>query len=315
MLDLSVVIVNWNTCEFLRRCLTLVLSESSGLELEVIVVDNASQDESLNMLATEFPEVEVIANATNVGFAAANNQAIARATARYLVLLNPDTEIIDEALVKMVNYLDQHPTVGVVGPKLVSPTGTVQGGAAGYDPSLVTVFTYALMLHSLFPHRVRSLWLAKKAYKAAEIEVDWVAGACLMIRASTIRQVGLLNTSYFMYAEDIEWCHRIKRAGWRLVCLSEASVVHCIGASTRQKGREFARHNIKGLDTYYRSRYSNVTRLVLHFGAGIGFLLRAIIYRVSRRFGVHREYYTESQVIMWECVKSSFGYLVKPFDS
>jgi GT2 family glycosyltransferase len=312
MIDLSVIVVNWNTCEFLRGCLASVLAESAELALELLVIDNDSQDDSLNMLATEFPQATVIANTANVGFAAANNQGIALATGRHVVLLNPDTKVVDKALAKMVTYLDQHPSVGVVGPKLMLPDGTIQGGAAGHDPSPGTVFAYALVLHSLFPHRVRGLWLAKENYQAAENDVDWVAGACLMVRAPVIQQVGPMDTSFFMYAEDIEWCYRIKKAGWRIVCLSSTSVIHHIGGSTRQKGYGFVRQNIRGLDTYYRSRYSSILRAILHFWGGFGFLLRTTIYQILSWIR-HDKKCTESRLIMWECAKSSFDCLLNSF--
>lgn len=314
MTDLSVIIVNWNTCAYLRDCLASVLSQSEGLSLQIVVVDNASTDGSLEMLADEFPRVQVVANQENVGFAAANNQGIDQATGRHLLLLNPDTRIVDRALVEMVRYLDDHPKVAVVGPRLVLPDGTIQGGAAGYDPSPGTVLNHVFMIQRLAPNRIRGLWLAKQSYDATEIDVDWVAGACMMVRSDAVQQVGPMDTSYFMYAEDIEWCHRMRKAGWKVVCLGEVCVIHYIGGSVRQGGDELLALNVEGLDIYYRSRYSRPIRSLLHGAAAAGFAGRAVAYWLlaNSRDGAA---YRDTAKTMGACARASLTHMTRAWIS
>ena len=310
MVTLSIIIVNWNTCGYLRRCLKSIRAEVTALTYEVIVVDNASRDNSLSMLATEFSDVKVVANSENRGFASANNQGIALASGKYLLLLNPDTEIRDDALGRMVAYLNSHPEVGAVGPRLTLPDGTIQTGAAGFDPSPSALFNYAFMLHALFPKSLRGIWLTKKHYRLSEeIDVDWVGGACLMMRSSAIKHVGTLNSGFFMYAEDIELCYRIKKAGWHVRCLSDIRVVHYLGGSTKQKGQRFIKQNITGLDFYYRSRFSKPKVALMHVWGTIGFTLRAVMYRFM--VWIHKKSkYAERMRIMQKCALSSLHYLI-----
>ena len=302
--ELSVVIVNWNTCDMLRRCLASVYAQSINLSLEVIVVDNASHDESVQMVAAEFPETIVIANERNVGFATANNQGIRSSSGRYVVLLNPDTKIVDDALETMVEYMEQHPEVGVTGPRLILPNGAIQGGAAGYEPTPWTIFSYAFMLYRLLPVHMRSLWLAKKHYLQREVSVDWIAGACMMVRREAIEQVGLMDDGFFMYAEDMEWCHRIRTRGWRIVCLCQTRVIHYIGGSAHQKGSEFLGQNVRGLDRYYRQQYKPSTVTWMHLWGAAGFALRAVLYQVLHVFSGDDEYHA-AFVRNWQCAKTS----------
>ena len=306
--DLSVVIVNWNTEKLLRQCLKSVFANTKVLKLEVIVIDNASTDHSVTMVQTEFPQVNMIVNCENVGFAKGNNQGMSIAAGRYIVLLNPDTEVTNNALGLMVQFMEQHTSIGALGPKLVLPDGTVQGGGAGYEPSPLSLFNYAFMLHAILPN-ANALWLSPKHYLASQIEVDWVAGACLIVRKQVVEQVGDMDSGFFMYAEDIEWCHRIKKAGWHVVCLSEVTVIHHIGGSTQQKGVSFISQNIKGLDQYYRTRYGTRQVFLMHFWGMLGFGLRALIYQMRLTLSRNQNYYHPAQ-IMWQCARSSLHFLL-----
>ena len=291
--DLSVIIVNWNAGPFLGPCLDAVLAAGDELSLDVWVVDNASHDGSVEMVRAHYPQVNVIANAENRGFAAANNQALTHASGRHAILLNPDTEAPRGALTRLVRFLDERPRVGVVGPRLAVRSGKLQGGAAGYEPSPWTVFNYSFFLYKLAPRLFRGLWLAKRQYlQPAPIRVDWVSGAALMARMAAVRQAGGLDESYFMYAEDVEWCRRIRAAGWEVYCLPTVQITHHIGRSTRQRGADFFAVNVHSLDRYYRSRFGPATVRLLHlFGVG-GFALRVLAYEalyLHRRKGVYAE--------------------------
>lgn len=310
-LDLSVIIVNWNARDFLAACLDSVLAEGCTLALEIWVVDNASSDGSAALVRERYPGVNLIANAHNLGFAAANNQGLARAAGRHAILLNPDTVVKPGTLARMVGFLDAHPHVGVVGAKQVLPRGPIQGGTAGYEPSLWTVFNYSFFLSKLAPRFFRGFWLARSQYLNGEpILVDWVSGAALMVRMEAARQAGAMDEHYFMYAEDVDWCRRLREAGWQVFCLPDVSVVHYIGRSIRQRGRAFFAVNVYSLDRYYRSRYNELGVRLLHlFGVG-GFTLRLLGYEalfLVRRQAVYAELRDKWAACLNASVKLLFG--------
>lgn len=226
--DISIVVVSYNTSDLLRACLASAVQFNSRIA-EIIVVDNASSDGSAEMVEREFPSVEVIRAAGNVGFAAGNNLALRRATGRYFLLLNPDAAVVDDTAGALAEYLDAHRDVGVVGPTVRFPDGRFQSG--GFDfPSVSSELRQSRSVD----------WLARLAGSrarpapegAAATDVDWVDGACLMIRRETVEAVGLLDEQYFLYGEEVDWCFRVKRAGWRVVAVRAASVVHHRGQST-----------------------------------------------------------------------------------
>ncbi len=234
-MDLSIVIVNWNVRELLRQCLSSVYrTTGDSLELEVIVVDNASSDGSVAMVREDFPQVHLIANAENLGFTRGNNQAIAQSQGRYVLLLNPDTEVVDDALTTMVCYMDAHPQVGALGPQLLYPDGSVQSSRRRF-PTMATAFLESTVLQQWFPHnRVLRRYYVRDRRDDEVQEVDWVVGACLLARRQAIEQVGLLDEAFFMYSEEMDWCRRFKERGWQVVYLPTAQVIHHEARSSEQ---------------------------------------------------------------------------------
>jgi N-acetylglucosaminyl-diphospho-decaprenol L-rhamnosyltransferase len=232
MVDLSVVIVSWNVRDLLRQCLNTVV-KPGPLSLEVIVVDNASADGSVDMLRAEFPAVQLVANPDNVGFPAANNQGIAAAQGRYVLLLNSDAEVVGDGLATMVAFADAHPDVGVVGPQLLNPDGSVQSSRRRL-PTLATAFFESTWLQPYAPRRLLERYYVLDQPDGATLDVDWVKGAALMARREAIEQVGLLDEGFFMYSEELDWCHRFREAGWRVVYLPTAQIVHHEGKSSEQ---------------------------------------------------------------------------------
>jgi N-acetylglucosaminyl-diphospho-decaprenol L-rhamnosyltransferase len=233
MVDLSIVIVNWNVRDVLRRCLASVQAQSIPGS-EVFVVDNASSDGSVDMLRAEFPDVLVIENEDNAGFTRANNQAIRRSTGRYVLLLNPDTEVEAGALWTMLAYMDANPQVGVVGPQLQFADGSVQSSRRRF-PDLKTLFVESTILQrfSASSAIVRRYFMLDQPHDMTQ-EVDWVVGACLMVRRQVVEQVGLLDERFFMYSEETDWCLRIKKTGWCIVYLPLAHVIHHEARSSDQ---------------------------------------------------------------------------------
>jgi N-acetylglucosaminyl-diphospho-decaprenol L-rhamnosyltransferase len=233
MVDLSIVIVNWNVLDLLRRCLRSVFDQSSSVRVEVIVVDNASTDGSIEMVQEEFPCVHLVANMDNRGFPAANNQGIAVAQGRYVLLLNPDTELVGDALATMVAFADANPDVGVVGPQLLNPDGSVQSSRRRF-PTLATAFFESTWLQPCAPRRLLERYYVLDRPDDAVLDVDWVTGAALLARREAIQQVGPMDEGFFMYSEELDWCRRFREAGWRVVYLPTARIVHHVGKSSEQ---------------------------------------------------------------------------------
>jgi GT2 family glycosyltransferase len=247
MYDLTISIVSFNTRELLRACLDSV-SRTRGLTFETFVVDNGSRDGSPEMIASEFPGAQLIANADNRGFAAANNLALRRATGRYVVLLNPDTVIYPHTLRTMVAFLEEHSAVGICGPKIMFPDGTMQ--CCGYPfPTLLRE-----VRQSKNVNRVLRYVVGDDEWKPPTEpgEVDWVDGACLMIRREVIDQIGLLDEQFFLYAEELDWCYNARKRGWTVVALPTVEMVHYQGKSSEQlKDRSLA-YLIETKLRYYR---------------------------------------------------------------
>ena len=223
--EISVITVNWNTRDLLRACLKSVYATLGDIALEIIVVDNASQDDSADVVAREFPEVQVIRNDANLGFAAANNIGIRRAQSDFVMLLNPDTELRPGAGSLMLDFMKAHPEVGLAGPRLISADGELQKSGRRFP----TYLQEALATTRLF-RLVRSWYDARMIWGRLDfdrsVEVDEVSGACMLIRRSALDQVGLLDERFFMYYEDVDLCYRLKKAGWKVYFVGEAEVVH-----------------------------------------------------------------------------------------
>ena len=240
MVDLTIVIVSWNVRDLLRRCLSSVFEarrSASGIlepRAEVIVVDNASTDGSLEMVRSEFPQVRLLANPENRGFTAANNQGLALSQGRYLLLLNPDTEIVGDALATMLGFLETHPQVGALGPQLLYPDGSRQSSRRRF-PTFATALVESTVVQEWWPdNRILRRYYITDTPDDAVQPVDWVVGACLLVRREIYEQVGALDEGFFMYSEELDWCRRIKAAGWEIVYLPTATVIHHEGKSSEQ---------------------------------------------------------------------------------
>ena len=276
--DLTIIILNWNTCDLLRDCLDSVLRDPAAGSWQVVVVDNASTDGSAAMVRERFPEVELVTNSENVGFARANNRALGLARGRHMVLLNADTVVLDRALSRLLSYLERHPAVGAVGPALVQPDGSLPIVTAGHQPTIGRMLAQALALPRLLPARLAppALHLASRGDSRPR-SVEWLSGACLMVRRAVIEQVGPLSEAWFLYAEDLEWCDRIGRAGWGLVYLPACRVVHYERASVKQATPQTSTLWLRALYEHYarRCRASRPRRATFAATMALGWLLRA----------------------------------------
>jgi GT2 family glycosyltransferase len=233
--DLSVSVVSYRTPDLLLRCLAALAAERERgvLQMDVTVVDNASGDASAELVRTAYPWVRVIANSRNAGFGAAHNQVLRRATGRYWLVLNSDAAPAPGALQALVEALDADACVACTGPKLLYPDGAVQPSRRRF-PSVATLFLESTQLQRFWPRNnvLRRYYVEDRPDNVAQ-DVDWLVGACLCLRAEAVRQVGLFDERYFMYSEEIDLCHRLRAAGWRVRYLPTAEVVHLEGASSR----------------------------------------------------------------------------------
>jgi GT2 family glycosyltransferase len=239
-MDISIIIVNWNTRDILRDCLSSVFKQTQGIEFEVIVIDNGSSDRSTEMVEAEFPQVIVIANAENLGFAAANNQGIAVARGRYILLLNSDTLILDDAIAKAVQFADSHPDATVIGCRVLNPDRTLQPTCFMF-PSLLNMLLSSTYLYKLFPKskffgREQMTWWDRNDTR----EVDVVTGCFMLVRRGAIEQVGLMDERFFVYGEETDWCYRFKKAGWKILFTPDAEIVHFGEQSSKQMAVEMA---------------------------------------------------------------------------
>lgn len=224
---LAVIIANWNTRDLLRQCILSVLQ--SSLDVQVIVVDNGSTDGSVQMVGGEFESVKLIVNSDNRGFAAANNQGLRAATAPYCMLLNSDTVVLDDALATLVRHMGENPHTGCCGPQLLNTDGTLQPSGHSY-PTLRSALAELLPLPAWLRRVMRGP--AEQRDYTEVCQVDEVSGAAMLVRRAALEDTGLLDEGFFFLGEDVDWCWRMTKRGWRVEYVPNARIVHHGGQST-----------------------------------------------------------------------------------
>ena len=282
--DISVVIISWNTRELLRDCLRSVYSEPTGLALEVFVADNQSSDGSADMVQREFPQVRLIRNESNLGFAVANNRVFPLCRADAILLLNSDTIVQADALRVLHTFLQTHPEVGAVGPKLLHPHAGLKVLGCGQQATLRATVNHWLFLSRLFPHvrAFEGIHHFVGLHDKAPRSVGWVSGACMMVRRAVLDEVGPLSERWFMYAEDQEWCARMIGAGWPVFHVPEAVVEHHLSASTAQNAEVSLLPFTAGRDLFIqRMRPSRLQLWIYDFSRAVGLAIRSAGYFVA----------------------------------
>jgi hypothetical protein len=261
--DLSVVIVNYRARQLLLDCLESLAAAAPRHRLQLIVVDNASDDGSVQAVRRHYPGVTVIANRDNLGFTKANNQGIALATGRHVMLLNNDTRVHAGAFSEAIEFLDGEPAIGVVGLKLLNDDGSLQLSCRRFPSFHQALFNRYSLLTKLFPNNYFSRqYLMTDIHHDKVQDVDWVSGACLGIRRAVLDQVGTLDERFFMYSEDVDYCFRVWQAGWRVSYLPTAQVVHLIGQSTKRVRYRTTWERHRSMYRFYRKHYSQSLMLV-----------------------------------------------------
>ena len=264
MIDLSITIVNYNTKDLLKQCIKSIYEQTKNISFEIIVVDNASSDGSVEMLKQEFPEVKVIANKENLFFTRAHNQALRISKGRYLMILNSDTIILDSAFDKLLKFMDDNPQCGACGPKLLNPDMSLQRSSDRLPTFLYGLFEI-LFINTLFPNN----WIKKyRIYpewdRNSTREVDSVGGSCVMVRKEVVEKVGLLDPNFLAYWEEIDWCKRILEAGYKIYYVAEAQIVHYDSASWNKLGKEKKeRIFFNSMLYYYKKHFGMFHYLIL----------------------------------------------------
>ena len=298
-MDISIIIVNWNTRDLLKSCLESVLETIHDISYEIIVVDNASQDGSVAMLQEKYPEIRLIQNEQNRGFGAANNQAMRIMTGRYALLLNSDAVLTENAVRELFTFMEAHSDAAMACGQLLSADGSKQNSVASF-PNLLTLLMNISLLEYLFPKRYPS----KRYNHDKPIEVDSCIGACLLVRKKAIDDVGMLDERYFFFFEETDWAYQMRNAGWKVFHVPTAFIYHFQGQSI---GRD-----IQSRIEFYRSRYQFfrkwksrpyfiVVRIVIFVRLCVNWLLTSVANIFS--LGMHRElrhkFLVYSRLILW----------------
>ena len=264
MIDLSILIVSWNVADLLVTCIETILAGQGDLTFEIIVVDSASRDNTVAVLRERFPQVTVLAQSENVGYTRGNNIALAAAGGRYHFLLNPDTEIMGDALPVLVRYMDAHPEVGIVGPHTYNSDRVTTQSTRRRFPTPLIGFVESTWLQPHAPkHLLDYYYVIDGTPETATREVDWVQGSALLARREVYAQIGGLDEGYVMYSEELDWCKRAKDAGWKVVYLGDAHIVHHGGKSTEQMVARSHIYFQQSKIRYFRKYHGVVLALLL----------------------------------------------------
>lgn len=303
---LSVIIVSWNTKEMLKDCLCSLFEQPTLVPFVTYVVDNGSVDGSAEMVQTFFPQVKLIRNDDNVGFARANNQVLRQTGMKYALLLNSDTIIPKKDVFgPWIDFMERHKDCAASGCRLTFPDGSQQVGDAGYRPTLGSIFCHALFLSRLFPRKCKGIFLTGIPWWNKAVDVDWICGAAMMVRVSTIQKVGYMDEGFFMFAEDIEWGCRMREAGFRVCYLPWIHIIHLQGGSyKKRRTQDFSSLWLRNVRKIFERYNPGIPGWWCDILMALGLFLRAGIYFASgkknRTKAVRMFHYFEDLVLRKE---------------
>ncbi len=281
--DASIIIVGWNTCDLVRQAIKSVFDTAQTTRVEVIYVDNASSDQTVEMVRREFPSVNVIANSENLGFVKGNNQAIAVSQGRYLILLNSDAQLLDYTLDRCISFMEAHPETGIVGCELLNSDGSFQAGYWDFP-----TFAYQITCLTGKVAQDFKAWKATYSPTPAVREADWISGAYMVVRRQAVEQAGMMDERFFMYSEEVEWCLRIKKAGWKVHYLSDVKVIHHHrGSSIKRTVRPFQAHSIRSQQILFWTHYPKLQAfglMIISIGVGFGMIAKGLLSLPTDQF-------------------------------
>ncbi|CAG7659201.1 glycosyltransferase family 2 protein [Paenibacillus allorhizosphaerae] len=285
-MDLSIIIVNYNTCELTLNCLKSIFESQINYSYEVILIDNNSSDLSVEQIKKKYPEVKLHCNKINLGYSKANNQGIRLAEGRYVLLLNSDTIIQPDSLQTMVSFMDHHPKVGASGCKIVLPDGSLDKACRRGFPTPSASFYYMCGLSKWFPQNAKfNQYQLTHLDPDKDYPVDCLVGAFIMVRREAIQQVGLLDEEFFMYGEDIDWCYRIKEAGWAIYYYPYTQIIHYKGASSRRKPYKIIYEFHRAMYLFHKKHYQDKYSFFVNWIVYVGIAVKLGISLLLNRFG------------------------------
>jgi len=302
--DLSIIIVSWNVVDLLKACLESIYASSlSQYTLETIVVDSASSDNSVQIVRDQFPQVTLLAQTENLGFSRCNNIGLQVANGRYLFLLNPDTEIVSDALAKMLAYMDANPSVGIIGPHTLNSDGTTQSTRRRF-PTLAVGFVESTWLQDYAPKKLLDHYYATDIADDATADVDWVQGSALLARREVYAQIGGLDDGYVMYSEEMDWCKRAKAADRRVVYFGEAEIVHHGGKSSEQATARRHIHFQESKLRYFRKFHGWLPAQALRLFLLTSYLWQIGLESLKSAMGHKRSMRQERIQAYWQVIRS-----------
>jgi len=261
-IDLSIIVISYNTRQLLDDCLASIYATVQDASVDVIVVDNASTDGSPEMVKSHYPQAQILVNKQNLGFASANNQAIALAKGRYILLLNSDTVVLGDVLTKSIRYMDEHPDVGAMGCRVLNRDRTLQL-TCSQEPNILNLFLLTTGLWRLNRPRWFGRYQMKHWDRTNERDVDVISGCYLLVRREVINEVGLLDENFFFFGEETDWCKRMRKAGWKLRLAPVGEIIHYGSASALSLGHKRDLLLTKGLVQYHLKHSGFLTALMV----------------------------------------------------
>lgn len=296
-MDLTIIIVSWNTSGLLSQCLSSVYETGSRFTFEVIVVDNGSTDDSAVMVERRFPAAKLIRNEQNRGFAAANNQGLEIGSGRYFMLLNSDTIVLPGVIDALIEIADQNPNVGVVGPKLLNMDGSLQKSWAGFPSFLSELVGQNFRQRTPVRHIPNTF------------DVDWIMGACMLVKSEVLQNVGKLDEDYFFYSEETDWCFRIKKQNWKIWYAADIAIYHLGGGSTKRGSVAQLVRLYQAKLLYFQKNHGSFASTVLRFGLALSNLLgvirRLIFMNWSRREAALERIANQSKLV-WYLLRNEY---------
>ncbi len=287
-MDLSIIIVSYNTCNLTLDAIKSIYQSITEYRYEVLVVDNASSDNSVTEISKRYANVKLIENHNNVGFSRANNQAMRVASGRYILLLNSDTIIDSNTIQTMVDFMDNNPKVGASGCKVVLPDGSLDKACRRGFPTPSTSFYYLSGLSKLFP---TSPTINRYHYGHLNpndaYPVDCLVGAFMLVRKETIDEIGMLDEDFFMYGEDIDWCYRIKAAGWEIYYNPYTTITHYKGASSKKKPFKIIYEFHRAMYLFHRKHYQQKHSLLLNSLVYLGIFVKLCLAVVKNQLKIN----------------------------
>lgn len=277
-MDLSIIIVNYNTKLLTLKCIESIYISKLNFRFEIFVVDNNSSDDSVRAIKETFPNVEVIENRDNVGFSKANNQAMKVSRGRYILLLNSDTIVHETTISAIIQFMDDHQDAGATGCTVVLPDGSLDKACHRGFPTPAASLYYMTGLAKKFPENPKYNSYHKSYLNMNEThEIDCLVGAFMMVRRETIDQIGLLDEEFFMYGEDIDWCYRIKEVGWKIYYFPQVSIVHYKGASSKKKPTKIVYEFHRAMYVFHKKHFAKKYHVFINCAVYIGIGLKLSI--------------------------------------